>query len=523
MKQRLIIQAPKETTINKGFYTFLGSDGDYKFVVTIPQESFERGIKDRVRLVDSVLFVSGLRLNFVQMLCEEEDLVRYPKPIILPKLTKEVTAVDLCVNSYYPVLIAHRVELKCRPLGFMTAKSTLRQVNLIYQQQIVTGLFSNAFILSRREFDLRQKRKREDAIEEARKKKRLAEISENAPISEIEISSSPPVQQVEAITTPLNSSPSKAKPGLVRTSPIKSSVTHSIVKARRNPVHAMPRFTFKRIKVKVPEIQKRGSRKPVILPVYSMLSSSDSDDDLPVNKIQDDTFKSTTEDTSSPVDAGAESDESLTILDHPPDVFGDIDDGVQYEAASNNQASTSKLLNPSIDERLNKPEKASSFDIVATELDNCAPHNSLKGQLINISSTPNKYVSDLPEISSNFELAPPLHQSTQANSTPAFKPLRSGILSDGTCIPTTPTQASPQPSTSKSTQSFNSFTAFFSDARKLPEKLLGRLWTQSPSPAEAEANESTSLFLENPLSGPSQPSNSLSQFLTNLYKRDDLT
>lgn len=401
-----------------------------------------------MRLVDSVLMISGLRLNFVQNLVEEESFERFPQPMIIPNLTKEVRAVDLCVGSYFPVLIAHRVVLKSRPLGFMTASSHIKETSTAYQQQIITGLFSGSFIDRRKAFEIQKKRKRATELEEVRKKSKQAE-----PKASTAPSSSPPqMAQSAAIASP-NTSPRKPKPGLTRSSPLSSpskkpkisANSQSVIKARRKLVHTMPKITFKRIELKKAEVPHCESRKPLALPVYSMLSSSDSEEELRESLVHE-----TSKDSHSTVLDGEESNNEHSYLsDSENDNFYDTTDFPSH-------------------------------------------------------SSPEKPLPDTLDLNQNA-----LYQSTLA-SNPSSSPLHAP--------PPPPASSS---SSSASEQLYNSFSSFISDASRLPEKLLGHVWTQSKPVATepSKGKPGATMRLNRPAAAP-PPTSSLSQYLTKMYKRD---
>lgn len=464
-------------------------------MVAVPSDKFEQGIEIRRNLIDSIIMASSLRLNFVEELSEaEKDLEIGLKQIAMPDLMEETAFHQLCVGDFYPVLIAHRVVLKHRPSGFMTAKSTLKHVDLSYQLRVITKLFTASFIASKREFEIRRQKSLHKTLESRKlmeRKRKCEEILETRKKRKANELLKPQRIEVPDISEVVEPSP----PQQVRATP-----SSSVVVAQRKPVHSMPALNWKRIPVKRPENVSVGlKRRPVVLPVYSMLSSSD-DDSLPVeggenirerrHEVELHSNQLANSDFESGDDQSDESD-------------GSVASG-EYEILSG--------------ECSNSSEKAQELDTTIIDDPKIVLHPSASARVVQESSL----------------------RTILSPHTPVKLPLRS-LVPDEIATPcsTIPDSTALDPMTSSTfiapmnsarlasrhSPSLSSFTMFLSDARKLPEKLLGKFWaqpTQLPEPSGPDAeDEVTEVYLMNPNQGPNHGSSSLSRFLSNIYKRGE--
>lgn len=479
------------TTANQDYYSFLGSDSELMFMVTVPKALFDRNIDSQQNLVDSVILASSLRINFVKDMGEEEDLERYPKPVVLPKLVSEICAVEFCVGDFFPVLIAHKVSLKCRPTGFMTAKSTLRRAGISFQKQIVTKLFSGSFIASKREFELRRKRKAEEGLREAQKKRRLLAGAREKQRRKME-SEAKRAERKEINISPNGienleeNKPSPERPLVVpdlSSSPTpKTSPSPSVIAARRKMVHSMPALNWKRIPLKKRDNFGIGAhRKPRVLPVFAMPSSDSSGSDhedsrsefecddvtvLHVAKEGESHEKETNymgTAVSIDVPFGSNSPHDLEEFDTHGSELIEINH-LQHENPSNN---------------MSLPEIGVSEDCTLTTKECDTSIN-----VVSSSPLPNFTNSGAQAISEDIALPAPLSKA-------------SSFHTKSTCVPTSSSLVQPTsifPTYSRAS-SLSSLTSFIHDARKIPEKLFGRFWSQS---SETEPKpESAHTLIEN--------------------------
>lgn len=517
--------------------------------MAVSREAFEREFTfpDQIGLVDSVMIVSGLRLNFVNLGEHEEGKQEaWLKPIVLPTLTNKINGIELCVQNFYPVLISHKVKLKSRPSGFLTPSSSLKFVSLSYQTRIVTKLFSSSFISKQRESAVPHKRKGR-TLELERKRLKVMSDSEHRsndlteslsrvnsanivpltgpmlakiPVSRpdvVDLSAQPdainlPSPKLNSITGPIGSTrgngylPSSENVGIVSvienvrtTGPTKNpifsrnsaalklstgqvdskvkngSLDLKTVTARRKPVHSMPDFKFRRIPIRKTEVKvserayTKKNQRPVVLPAYSMISSSeeeDSDCEVATSITAAEKFKETNE---HPFE---ESSTDLFPVCASQDAAGicgpEFEHSTEQNATFSDKDYTSELKHSPINEvRLFEEPEISLF-------------NTLQSQNI----------------------------------------LNTGTRQDFT--PTNPTGGTRQ------SLSFNSFTSFISEAKMLPEKLLSRFWhspigsqSQAAEGDTTELDDTEEIFLEDANCSTNNNSNSLSQFLAKVHKRRD--
>lgn len=469
-----------------------------------------------------------MRLNFVKLqeIDEEEDLERWPRPIILPCLTKEINATEFCVENYHPVLLAYRVELKSRPTGFLTPSSTLRFGDLSYQSRIVTKLFTSLFISRKREHAMKNKRKSESQEEPIHKKPKVIPQS---PLHDDELTVISIIENPESRTEgdtslppsddlTIDTSPSTAvhtKPISTRNMPNKNPPSSSLkpIQARRKAVHSMPEFKFKRIPIRkvddAPTENRSTSKlqKPVVLPVYSMNSSSDEDE------IINSLFRSSETDLVQCIDERT-TEVSEELINRPKN---------NYEESLLQETSENKNSDLSFQSEI----EISSMECIV---------NGSSSEYSNNFNSENTIIDPVFEVS--MEQMPtnivhvPLREAQTSdildNSLSQHSPKSDTTPSKLQSL-TTPLDSQPStPTTSKASQSsFNSFSLLLSEAKRMPERFLGKFW-QSPKrnklPTSAEGaleNDSAEISLEDPNNVPNQRKSSLSQFLTNVYKRGE--
>lgn len=443
-------------------------------MVTVPKEIFERSIESQQNLVDSVILASSLRINFVKELGEEEDLERYPKPVVLPKLVSEICAVEFCVGDYFPVLIAHRVSLKCRPTGFMTAKSTLRRAGVSFQKQIVTKLFSGSFIASKREFELRRKRKVEEELREVQKKRRLLagarekerrKVESEAKSRRMTFDVTPTdvenLKKVEASPErPVIDPELSSSPPTPRTTP-----SPSVIAARRKMVHSMPALNWKRIPVKRREkISIDVQRKPRVLPVFAMPSSdsSGSDHEESHNEFSYDDIANL-----QPA-KGGESHESETRHVWSADSIE-----LPFETRHTQRDLEVLHSHGSGMAEINSLQHEPASDLLLGEIGvREYPSSTTKEcdtSILVISSSPSPQPisskTDIPALSEDSTVPAPLSKIPSFQAKPI--PTSSSSLVQATSL---------SPSYSRAS-SLSSLTSFIYDARKIPGKLFGRFWS----------------------------------------------